>query len=73
MSTPTETYDVLFVARDGSKTENKGIIAQNVDKETAIEHAKHYCHRTEANEGVMITYHGTTRMPEGSQWWFQIH
>lgn len=68
---PEPTYDVLFVSRKTGMPKPEGMIVQNVDKQTAIETAKKYCHRNEANEGVMITYHGTTQMPEGSQWWFE--
>ncbi|MEG2140939.1 MAG: hypothetical protein RRY20_09160 [Bilophila sp.] len=46
------------------------MIAENVDKDTAIARARHYCHRSATNEGVMIACHGTTRSPQGSEWWF---
>lgn len=65
-----ERFDVVFVARKGAHTDVAGTVAHNVDKATAIDLAKNYCHRTEANEGVMIVYHGTTQMPQGSEWWF---
>ncbi|HIW78953.1 MAG TPA: hypothetical protein H9874_07400 [Candidatus Bilophila faecipullorum] len=67
---PEKTYDVLFVARTPGETKPAGMIAENVDKATAISYAQKYCHRNEDNEGVMIAYHGTTIQPEGSEWWF---
>lgn len=66
----TKTYDVIFVARKNTENKNAGMIAENVDKATAIRFAQRYCHRNEDNEGVMIAYHGTTIQPEGSEWWF---
>ncbi len=68
---PEKTYDVLFVARTPGETKPAGMIAENVDKATAISYAQKYCHRNEDNEGVMIAYHGTTIQPEGSEWWFR--
>ena len=65
-----KTYDVIFVARKNAENKNAGMIAENVDKATAIRFAQRYCHRNEDNEGVMIAYHGTTIQPEGSEWWF---
>ena len=61
-----KTYDVIFVARKNAENKNAGMIAENVDKATAIRFAQRYCHRNEDNEGVMIAYHGTTVQPEGS-------
>ena len=66
-----KTYDVIFVARKNAQNPRAGMIAENVDKATAIRHAQRYCHRNEDNEGVMIACHGTTIQPEGSEWWFQ--
>ena len=65
-----KTYDVIFVARKNAENKNAGMIAEHVDKATAIRFAQRYCHRNEDNEGVMIAYHGTTIQPEGSEWWF---
>ena len=59
MNTETKTYDVLFVARTENENKPAGMIAENVDKATAIRHAQKYCHRNEDNEGVMIAYHQT--------------
>ncbi len=56
--------------RKNAENKNAGMIAENVDKATAIRFAQRYCHRNEDNEGVMIAYHGTTVQPEGSEWWF---
>lgn len=67
----TESYDVLFVSRKAGVPSAEDAIARNVDKETAIRLASAYCHRNEADEGVMIAYHGTVRSPEGSEWWFE--
>lgn len=67
---PTEMYDVIFVSHAGGAPVVTGMVAENVDKDTAVEHAKHYCHRSATNEGVMIAFHGTTRSPQGSEWWF---
>ena len=53
-----KTYDVIFVARKNAENKNAGMIAENVDKATAIRFAQRYCHR-----------HGTTVQPEGSEWW----
>lgn len=65
-----EMYDVIFVSHTGGTPAVAGMIAEKVDKDTAIEHAKRYCHRSATNEGVMIAFHGTTRSPQGSEWWF---
>ena len=51
-----KTYDVIFVARKNAENKNAGMIAENVDKATAIRFAQRYCHRNEDNEGVMIAY-----------------
>ncbi len=67
-----QAYDVLFVSRrQGVSPEITGTIAQNVDRETAVRLASSYSHRNEADEGVMIACHGTTRAPQGSEWWFE--
>ena len=60
-----KTYDVIFVARKNAENKNAGMIAENVDKATAIRFAQRYCHRNEDNEGVMIAYHGTMVVPLG--------
>ena len=65
-----KTYDVIFVARKNAENKNAGMIAENVDKATAIRFAQRYCHRNEVNEGVIIAYHGTRVQPEGPEWWF---
>lgn len=69
-SNENQTYDVLFVTRASNGNKPAGMIAENVDKPTAIRYAQKFCHRNEDNEGVMIAYHGTTVQPEGSEWWF---
>lgn len=67
----TESYDVLFVSRKAGVPSAEDAIARDVDKETAIRLASAYCHRNEADEGVMIACHGTVRSPEGAEWWFE--
>ena len=43
------TYDVIFVARKNAENKHAGMIAENVDKATAIRFAQRYCHRNEDN------------------------
>ena len=42
-----KTYDVIFVARKNAENKNAGMIAENVDKATAIHFAQRYCHHSE--------------------------
>ena len=65
-----KTYDVIFVARKNAENKNAGMIAENVDKATAIRFAQRYCYRNEDTEVGMIAYHGTTVQPDGWEWWF---
>ena len=68
-----KTYDVIFVARKNAENKNAGMIAENVDKATAIRFAQRYCHRNEDNEGrnkAILNLLAATVQPEGSEWWF---
>ena len=38
-----KTYDVIFVARKNAENKHAGMIAENVDKATAIRFAQRYC------------------------------
>ena len=69
MSNKTDCYDVIFVRRDADIMKRVGVVAEDVDKETATQAAAQYCHRTESKEGVVIVYHGTDEQVSGSEWW----
>ena len=62
-----KTYDVIFVARKNAENKNAGMIAENVDKATAIHFAQRYstrnCCFTERNKDSPESFRAVFVLP----------